>query len=69
MDKKDTRCHGMLLIEYDYSSLGRAYWILKNSWGVDWEINGYMYLLRKKFEKQMYDIHESTYFPIIRGID
>ncbi|XP_025086665.1 ervatamin-C-like [Pomacea canaliculata] len=37
--------HTMQLVGYG-TSQGQPYWILKNSWGVDWGMSGYMLMVR-----------------------
>ena len=40
--------HALLLVGYDTTPEGVDYWILKNSWGIGWGLDGYVHLERNK---------------------
>jgi len=42
--------HTALIVGYATSDDGKDYWIVKNSWGVTWGVNGYIFLVRNKNE-------------------
>lgn len=34
----------MIIVGYNYDANNNLYWIVKNSWGVEWGDNGYVHI-------------------------
>ena len=48
---EDTYCdstdlnHAVVIVGWGFSSTGKLYWVVRNSWGEIWGDNGYAYIL------------------------
>ena len=63
----DTSCyqgldHGVVIVGYNRSPDGSGYWIVKNSWGTDWGVDGYIYLA---MDSNMCGLAEDPSFPLL----
>jgi len=54
--------HAVLAVGYDATEAGVPYWIVKNSWGTEWGIDGYFHIVRGK---NMCGLADCASFPVV----
>ncbi|KAL5260092.1 hypothetical protein ACHWQZ_G010276 [Mnemiopsis leidyi] len=55
--------HAVVVVGYGTTDKGADYWIVKNSWGVEWGIQGYFWLARNK--QNMCGVASQAVFPFV----
>ncbi|XP_057417650.1 ervatamin-B-like [Lotus japonicus] len=56
--------HGMVIVALGHTSRGCNYWVLRNSWGPEWGIGGYMLMRRNpNLASGTYNINTNALYP------
>ncbi|CAK9254724.1 unnamed protein product [Sphagnum jensenii] len=61
-DSPQTVNHAVLAVGYGVNENGTPYWIIKNSWGANWGINGYFHM---EMGKNMCGIATCAAYPVV----
>merc|ERR1712242_363212 len=59
--------HGILAVGYGTDSSGTNYWLVKNSWGTSWGMEGFAKLLRGKNSAGEGGILMQASYPLVSG--
>lgn len=58
--------HGVLIVGYG-SIFGQDYWIVKNTWGSNWGVNGYVFIKRNTGKD--YGVCNINCFPVVPTVN
>jgi C1A family cysteine protease len=60
--------HGVLAVGYGTEG-GKDYWLVKNSWGAQWGVNGYLKILRGASKEGECGIKMDPSYPVVKKVE